>query len=158
MFFFFMWDWLGRRPGTLYWRAAIDTRTHTHTFHMQVCVCQIPAEHSVFEQASLLKCLIRAMFKQEETATYQHTTGIRQSLQRLICSGTSRLLGGSHTCIMYAHTKMNGRVKTPRQKDRQTHPHRQQASVHYTGTERSAYFTLIQLTMTFPLCSRCRSS
>lgn len=59
-------------------------RTHSHT-KIQVCVCQIPAEHGMFEQGSLLKCVIRLVFEQKETATYQRTAGISQSLQWLIC-------------------------------------------------------------------------
>ena len=78
---------------------STNTHTCTHTW-IKVCVCQIPgAERCVFEHGSLLKCLIRPVFEQEETATYQHAAGKRP------ITALARLAEGF--CIYLADTHLH---------------------------------------------------
>ena len=121
----------------------------------------------MFEQDSLLKCLIRPLFEQKETATYQHTAGTSQSLHWLICCGPLHLAGSyTHTHLRHAgshkDTLTDSVTKTSRRTGRRhTHtPSRFLPIMHLAvlrWVQRSTQFTLIRLTMTFPLCSRCRS-
>lgn len=104
------------------------THAHSHTWII-VCVCQIPsAKHGMFEHGSLLECLIRPVFEQRVTATYQRMAVAGMSLQWRICWGFLHL-SGSHTYASYTKTHWLGERHL---KQRETQAHSQQVVAHHT--------------------------
>lgn len=107
-------------PSSISSTTLIILTLGTHT-QERVCVSQIPsAEHGVFEQGRLLKCLIRPLFEQKKTTTYQHTAGTGQSLPWLISCGPLHL-AGSHKDMLTDTVRETSR-QTAGQTDTPTRP------------------------------------